>query len=316
MDRVQGASVVDLGGGKNGFRDENLGTGTEGTVLPAAWLNAIQEELLKVVTDAGLVPNGADWTQLWQALKIMGLSSKSRSRRWLTVISMTTTVPPGAPVEGDAYLVPTGATGVWAARVGQIAEWVNGAWAYLTTTDGHVISLPDGRLFERIASVYVEKIAADAQSNKWAYAVAGGTASALTVTLNPAPAALVAGMRILVKVTATNTGPTTIDVNGLGPVPIVHKDGTVLRAAELRADQLLELHYDGTYFQASLGYGRFLNVQTFFTPGVSTYTPTPGMAFVRVRMVGGGGAGGGGTVLSSGQVSLGAAGGAGAYSDS
>ncbi|MCZ4072714.1 DUF2793 domain-containing protein [Agrobacterium sp. LMR679] len=187
MDRINGADTIDIGGGRRGFRDENLVTGTAGTVVTALWLNMAQEEILKVVTEAGLVPSEGDWTQLWQALQIFGLASGSRSRRWLTVNSMTLSSAPGAPAAGDAYLIPTGATGIWAGNVGKIAEWTGSAWTYMTPTDGHGVSLPDGRVFERVAGTYVEKLALDAQSDKWRYAVAGGTANVLTALLTPTP---------------------------------------------------------------------------------------------------------------------------------
>src|SRR3546814_5359711 len=112
-----------------------------------------QEEIVKVIEAAGLVVNPADWTQLYQALQIMGLSFGSRSRRWTSVISKSLSSAPGAPVAGDTYLIPTGATGIWAAAVGSLAEWNGSAWAYTTPPDGHGSSLPDGRVFERIAGV-------------------------------------------------------------------------------------------------------------------------------------------------------------------
>jgi hypothetical protein len=55
--------------------------------------------------------------------------------------------------------------------------------------------------------------------------------------------------------------------------------------------------------------GRLQTIRIFSSSG--TYTPTAGMGRVRVTAIGGGGAGGGAGVASSGNVSLGAAGGAG-----
>ncbi|PDT05693.1 hypothetical protein CO666_03560 [Rhizobium chutanense] len=71
MDRVNGAGTIDIGGGRRGFRDENLGAGVEGTELTALYLNMIQEEIMKVCAMAGLSPSEADWTQLYQAIGIM-----------------------------------------------------------------------------------------------------------------------------------------------------------------------------------------------------------------------------------------------------
>ena len=443
MDRINGADTVDIGGGRRGFRDEDLPTGQIGTEVTAAWLNMVQEELLKVITEAGLTPSSNDWSQLWTALQNLGLGRSAIGRAWLSitsstvtappaspvkgdiylvpigatgvwagqvgklaewtgtewsfgttpdghgislpdgrvfekiggiyteflasrswvlsrtsastklnrlpwlpVISMTTTAPPASPAQGDAYLVPTGATGVWAANVGRIAEWVDGAWSYATPTDGHGISLPDGRVFERIGGVYteflasrtwvssrtasttklnqlpwlpvismtttappaspaqgdaylvptgasgawaanagkiaewvdgawsyatpanghgislpdgrvfekiggtyVEKIAVDVQSGRWNYAVAGGTANVLTATLSPAPVALTAGMPVKIKTVLANTSPVTLNVNGLGAKPVVRPDGRELSPGDVSANSLLALTYDGASFR-------------------------------------------------------------------
>ncbi|WP_210247439.1 DUF2793 domain-containing protein [Agrobacterium sp. T29] len=233
MDRINGADTIDIGGGRRGFRDENLVTGTAGTVVTALWLNMAQEEILKVVTEAGLAPSEGDWTQLWQALQILGLASEIRSRRWLAVNSMTLSIAPGAPSAGDAYLIPTGATGIWAGNVGKIAQWTGSVWTYLTPPDGHGISLPDGRVFERIAGTYVEKLALDVQSDKWRYAVAGGTANVLTALLTPTPPAYVDGMSVNLRVVNSNTAAATLNINGLGAIPITLADGTALTGGEI-----------------------------------------------------------------------------------
>ncbi|MBB2685136.1 UNVERIFIED_ORG: hypothetical protein GGD47_002724 [Rhizobium etli] len=71
MDRINGAGTIDIGGGRRGFRDENLGAGVEGTEVTALWANMIQEEIMKVCAMAGLSPSEADWTQLYQAIGIL-----------------------------------------------------------------------------------------------------------------------------------------------------------------------------------------------------------------------------------------------------
>lgn len=171
---------------------------------------------------------------------------------WLPVVSMTTTAPPGAPAEGDTYLVPAGATGAWAGHVGKLAEWSGAAWAFTTPPNGHGISLPDGRIFERVAGTYVEKIAADVQSGKWNYAAAAGTANAMTATLTPAPASLAAMVGAPVRIkksAAANTAAVTLNLNGLGVKPVVQVDGSALAAGALPANSIFEVVYDGTNFQ-------------------------------------------------------------------
>lgn len=291
MDRINGADTIDIGGGRRGFRDENLVTGTAGTVVTALHLNSMQEEVLKVITEAGLVPSDADWTQLWQALQILGLAP-DRSRRWLTVMSMTLSSAPGAPSVGDAYLIPAGATGIWAANVGKIALWSGSTWTYLTPTDGHGLSLPDGRVFERVAGTYVEKLALDSQSGKWKYAVAGGTADTLSANLTPAPDAYREGAAIRLKVAAINTGPATLNVNGLGAKAIRRADQTPLIAGDLVTGQIVELIYDGTGWQISgllTSLARGVGVQSYTAPGTFTWTTPAGVTRVEVELWAGGG---------------------------
>ena len=54
----------------------------------------------------------------------------------LSVKSRTTTAPPGTPVDGDRYLVPSGATGSFAGHVNAIATFDSGGWAWLTPKAG------------------------------------------------------------------------------------------------------------------------------------------------------------------------------------
>ena len=311
MDRINGSGTVDIGSGRRGFIDENLGVGQIGTEVTALWLNMTQEEMIKVIESAGLVLNPADWTQLWQALQILGLSAGARSRRWTAVISMTLSSAPGSPAAGDTYLVPTGATGIWATQVGKIAEWNGTAWYYFTPVDGHGISLPDGRVFERTSGTYVEKLALDAQSGKWNYAVAGGTANAITASLNPAPAALQAGLRISLLIANANTGSVTLNLNGLGATNVRDRSGAELNSGDL-APGIHGFAFDGTnWVWSGRQRGQLIGVRVFDTPGSTVYTPTPGTRSVLVEVQAGGGGGGGTVSTSTGSFASAGSGGAG-----
>lgn len=52
----------------------------------------------------------------------------------LSAKTRATAAPPGSPVDGDTYIIPAGATGVWAGKTGQVAVWVAGTpvgdWVY------------------------------------------------------------------------------------------------------------------------------------------------------------------------------------------
>lgn len=92
-------------------------------------------------------------------------------------------------------------------------------------------------------------VAQAVQAGSWVYGVDSGSANALIVTLTPAPMALTAGMELAVKVAADNTGPATINVNGLGLKTVKRYGGAALQGGELIAGGIASLFYDGTNFQ-------------------------------------------------------------------
>lgn len=61
------------------------------------------------------------------------------------VINRTTTAPPNGAADGDAYIIPTGATGTWAGQTNKLARWSakQGAWELYTPRAGwraHVVA--------------------------------------------------------------------------------------------------------------------------------------------------------------------------------
>lgn len=156
MDRVNGLDFVDIGAGRRGFRSQNKLAGIVGTEVTSVFLNNVQEEILKVIEASGQDPSAVDDTQLWQALQIL----VGGGRFFRPVLSVTTTAPPGAPAEDDAYVVPAGATGAWAGHEQSMAVWRSPHWLFLAV-DGHIVTVPDGRVFARLGGVYVEFAATD-----------------------------------------------------------------------------------------------------------------------------------------------------------
>lgn len=82
---------------------------------------------------------------------------------------------------------------------------------------------------------------------KWG-GTAGGTGSAITIALSPAPTGYGAGMHIAFLASAANSGATTIDINGLGAKNVFSR-GAALAGGELAVNDLVTLTYDGTQFQ-------------------------------------------------------------------
>lgn len=73
MDRTEGADNVDIGGGRRGFRSQNLAVGLIGTEVDGDWCNMIQEEIMSVIEDPTLVPpivpDKNNWGQLLEAIE-------------------------------------------------------------------------------------------------------------------------------------------------------------------------------------------------------------------------------------------------------
>ena len=164
MDRTDGQNYIDIGGGRRGFRDQNVDAGVPGTRVTAAFLNSLQEEILTAIENAGITPAAADWSQLDAAIRKVAAKTVNdyniplaqlNTLPWLPVISLTQKKPPTKPAPGDLYVVPSDGTGEWSGKDGQIAEWTGQKWLFSNSRDGHGIGLPDGSIFIKIAGVYV-----------------------------------------------------------------------------------------------------------------------------------------------------------------
>lgn len=85
------------------------------------------------------------------------------------------------------------------------------------------------------------------------YFTYGGTADAITLTSAnlKAGGTLIAGMKFRFKATTTNTGATTIAVDGGAATACVTPTGVALPAGFIRTDVLTECEYDGANFVVS-----------------------------------------------------------------
>lgn len=79
-----------------------------------------------------------------------------------------------------------------------------------------------------------------------------GAVNAYVMTLQPAPAALVPGMQVRMQnILHTNTGASTLNINGFGALPIQSAGGTALQGGELVIGYgaILTLNYAGTAWE-------------------------------------------------------------------
>lgn len=92
----------------------------------------------------------------------------------------------------------------------------------------------------------------DVRNCSFSRGAVGGTANAITITLSPSPSSYQLGMTVKFIATASNSGPSTININGLGSRNIykITSSGIVaLEAGDLILGGFYTLIYDGTQFQ-------------------------------------------------------------------
>jgi hypothetical protein len=82
----------------------------------------------------------------------------------LTVKDRDLAAPPASPVEGDAYIVASGATGDWAGHEGEIAAFRNGGWVFHAPQEGwrawvadeDVLLIHDGSAWQPLSTAGVQ----------------------------------------------------------------------------------------------------------------------------------------------------------------
>lgn len=93
------------------------------------------------------------------------------------------------------------------------------------------------------------------QQGRFSYYEAAGTANALVVTMSPPITAYTAGLSVSVKIAEDNTGATTININGVGTVPLKRFDGQDLEAGDLKAGMVALIVHNGTQFRLASVHG-------------------------------------------------------------
>ncbi|MDP2258483.1 MAG: pyocin knob domain-containing protein [Caulobacter sp.] len=159
---------------------------------------------------------------------------------------------------GASLILPGGANITTASGDTAVMQYLgSGNWRCLgyQRADGKSLPAALASLAEAKAGTVADKsvtpagMAGTLQSNGMLYgADSDAGANTVVVTLAPAPAALDEGMAVDVKIQATNTGPATLNLNGLGAVSI-KRAGAALRAGDLVDGQISRFIYDGSFWQ-------------------------------------------------------------------
>lgn len=135
---------------------------------------------------------------------------------------------------------------------------------------------------------------------------ASGSTNVYTGTLSPAATnyTQLEGVPLRVVFPASNTGFSTLNLNGLGNRAILNADATTLLAGQIIPGGYTEVIYDGTAFRLLAPKPGFVNLQMFTAN--SAWVAPPGVYRTKARGWGGGGGGGGGNPTGAGGGASGA----------
>ncbi|MFT9251613.1 hypothetical protein [Acetobacter okinawensis] len=207
--------------------DGNPATGLLATDAPAWHYNMMMSELIAIIKAAGFTPSNADWSQVLKAMQTIFASAQYGVAPYsATLAQLIGGYPAGVIVMG--------------ATAGQF--WVSTADANLSVpgADGAKwISLFDG------LATSGQLLAAGYLSGLYALDTGAVNALAITIPLQPASVAALTGTPLRVHIAQTNTGPASLNVNGLGAVPI-EQGGAALSGGELVANSTAIFVFDGT----------------------------------------------------------------------
>lgn len=229
MDYPKSVPSVGLVDGK--FIDEDAVAGTPGSLIPSAWGNAVTQEILNVIQEAGLEPDEDDNTQLNAAIdqKIAGSSVAFASQP--EAEDGTSTTKAMSPLRVFQAIAKV---------VTQATEAAFG-WLKIATQTQVTAGANDS------TAVTPKKLATSLQGQASTAFPTAGAAGTLTLTPVPAIDAYAPSLRFRVKFNRASTGTDTINISGKGPKSLKQYDASGAKVAAIFAiDQLGDIEYDGT----------------------------------------------------------------------
>ncbi|MBC2655103.1 phage tail protein [Pseudomonas sp. MSSRFD41] len=145
---IPGVGLVD-----GHFVDENPATGQVGSLIPAAWGDAITQEILNVIKAAGLAPSESNVSQLAAAVQAIAASDVKRS----VLVATTGPIALSGLQTIDGVAVPAGARVLVKNQANAAQNWIYvasaGPWTRAQDADdsakctpGHLIGVQSGTL--------------------------------------------------------------------------------------------------------------------------------------------------------------------------
>ena len=110
----------------------------------------------------------------------------------------------------------------------------------------------------------LHQLAKGVQGGALVYGVDFGTTNVYSINVTPPLASYAAGQRWGVKIGNTNSGPSTLNINGLGGRNIVYPDGSALHGNEMLAGAVITLVDDGAHLQLQNVQGNLLSAPKIY----------------------------------------------------
>jgi hypothetical protein len=236
--------------------------GRQGSIPPAAAFEHPMRELVAIITRSFVTPSDTDLEQVAKSIRSQRMNYAEDTGSANTISCSfappITSYTVGLPLRVKIKVTNTGAVTINAGAGSAQVKRPNGSQlsAGDLTAGGLAELVYDGTSF--ILINFGGTGGAGTTNNYFVYipyAVDSGAANTVTVSYSPpagAPAiSLAAGLAILIKINNTNTGPTTLNINGLGARPVFAQGGGALLPSDVVAGDTCLFIYDGTQFWIS-----------------------------------------------------------------
>ena len=235
----------------------NPATGQQGSIPPAAAFEHHQRELVGLINASGFTPDETDLTQVLRSIRRQYINYCIDSG---VANSLVVTLSPpllqyqaGLPLRVLVAVTNTGATVINANGLGTRAiKRTDGSDLHPgDIVAGMIANIVDnGTFFQLQNPIAGTATTSNTYTIKIPYiADSSSTVNSIVALFAPAITAVTEGDFISVKIANTNTGPMTITVNSLAPLPIKRDDGADLQAGDCLALEQILLENHGTYWQ-------------------------------------------------------------------
>ncbi|WP_193726897.1 DUF2793 domain-containing protein [Paenibacillus guangzhouensis] len=187
--------------------------------------------------------SGGSSVDLWSAQKIKNEIelAKHNIEPQASVKNRTTAAPPASPIEADRYVIPSGASGVWAGKQNQIAEWQSGTWMYYPPAVGWTCYVDDEqKIYSWNGTSWVRTGGALQTITAGNGLTGGGQADSVTLTVGQGNGITVAAESVSVK---AGKG-VLVDGNGVA----ANIDGTSISYDAANGNKLMVSIVDGGTF--------------------------------------------------------------------